>query len=172
MATVLSGGAARGALFLTFEPDSGAPGTIVRARTGGEGALAGIAPVRMSLYFVGSTVAGRVSRSVVSPDGLTGDDRLVAVGEMVSDEQGNGALDFPVPDLPPGRYEVRAYCGPCAPYSEGDNFLPVGEFQITDPGGRYKVGVDLLSMIAGLLLLGVIVLAWVVGRRRAVKRAS
>jgi hypothetical protein len=166
-ALVLSAGPAQGALFLTFDPTSGPPGTIVKTRTGGTGALAGIAPARLPLYFVGSSVAAAVPRSVPSADFLSGDDRLVAVGEVVSDAQGAGALDFPVPDLPPGRYEVRAYCPPCAPLSVGDNFLPVGEFQITDPNHRYRLSVDLVSLVSGLVLLAVIVLAAVVGRRRA-----
>ena len=171
-ATVLVAGPADGALFLTFAPASGPPGTIVSARTGGQGALAAIAPVRMPLYFVGVSVADEVSRSVPSADDLSGDDRVVAIGEIVSDAEGNAALDFPVPDLPPGRYEVRAFCQPCAPFSVGDNFLPMGEFQVTDPRHRYSVSVDLISLVAGLALLGVIVLAAVVGRRRAAGRGT
>jgi hypothetical protein len=166
-ALALLAGPAQGALFLTFEPASGPPGMIVKARTGGVGALAGVSLARMPLYFVGSSVAADVPRSVASADVLSGDDRLVAVGEVVSDAQGDGALDFPVPDLPPGHYEVRAYCPPCARYSLGDNLLPVGEFQITDPNHRYRVSVDLVSLIAGLVLLVVIVLAAFVGRHRA-----
>jgi hypothetical protein len=166
-ALLLVSGAAQAALFVTFDPTSGPPGAIVKARTGGEGALANVALPRMPLYFVGASVAADVPRSVAGPDSLSGDDRLVAVGEIVSDAKGNGALDFPVPDLPPGHYEVRAYCPPCARYSLGDNLLPVGEFQITDPNHRYRVSVDLVSLIAGLVLLVVIVLAAFVGRHRA-----
>lgn len=161
----LAAGSARAALFLTFSTTRAAPGTVVTARTGGAGALANIPPGSPSLrvFLAPSDEAD----AITSPD----DARLVFLGRLRVDEEGNGRLRFVVPDVPGGAYTTLTHCVPCAPFSAGHELLPTGPFSTSfvvlgsDSGGGVPVlPVALAAGGAGLLL--VLGIGWLVRRRR------
>jgi hypothetical protein len=104
-------------LFLVFDRTSGRPATVVRVHTGGNGACV-VCPPRLRLYFARAAIA----------DGITSptDPRIVRVGRLTVDGQGNAVGVLTVPLVPNGRYVVLTYCEPCAPGSGGRTMLPLG----------------------------------------------
>ena len=88
-------------------------------------------------------------------------------GQLMVDVAGNGSIRFQVPDVRPGRYRLFVLCPGCALHSAGRTFVPVADFQVTDPSGRHRrptvrwVPVA-AGAIAGLLL---VTAAWERGRR-------
>ena len=167
--------AADAALSLTFSTLRAPPGEVVTVRTGGSGALAGIDSDRPSpqVFLID---ADDVNPN--SPDlGLTspGDRRLIALGELTVDGEGNGSLRFAVPEIPSGEYTTVIYCAPCAPFSGGRKLLATGPF----PGPFVVLGSgargddrprEAVSFgVAGAVLLIVILVgtwAWRLRRRR------
>jgi hypothetical protein len=109
--------AAEASLFLEFDRTHGRPGTVVRVHTAGEGACA-VCPHHLRLWFARAAVADEIT----SPD----DPRLVRVGRLRVDMQGNARGRLTVPLVPRGRYVVMTYCKPCAPGSGGRAMLPLG----------------------------------------------
>jgi len=113
---------ATAALVVTLEPASGPPGIEVRGRTVGQAAFsAQVDPLPTSL--VERTSAGAVKTPA--------DPRLVEIGVLVVDPDGNGRITFRVPTLDPGDYAVMVFCEPCAPTSAGRTMLPVAGFRVT-----------------------------------------
>jgi hypothetical protein len=108
---------AQASLFLEFDRTHGRPGTVVHVRTAGDGACT-VCPHRLRLYFV----QARFVDDITSPDDL----RLVLVGRLKVDGDGNGTGRLTVPMVVRGRYEVMTYCKPCAPGSGGRTMLPLG----------------------------------------------
>lgn len=114
---------AAASLWLVFEPPAAAQGTPVRAHTVGAGAISVVEPgSSMQVFLVGLSIADQVS----SPD----DSRLVPVGNLVADTEGNGSLEFIVPNLPPGEYMSMVWCEPCAQFSAGRSLLPAGTLRV------------------------------------------
>jgi hypothetical protein len=109
--------AAEASLFLEFDRTHGRPGTVVHVRTAGNGACA-VCPDRLRLFFAEASIADEIT----SPN----DPRLVHVGRLRVDSQGNGRGRLTVPLVPTGRYIVMTYCKPCAPGSGGRTMLPLG----------------------------------------------
>lgn len=114
---IVTADSAQASLFLVFDRTSGSPGTIVQVHTGGEGACV-VCPPHMPLYFARAEVADGIR----SAD----DSRLVEVGELIVDVNGNGSGRFTVPEVRNGDYAVITYCRPCAPSSGGRAILPLG----------------------------------------------
>jgi hypothetical protein len=114
---------ASAALWLVFKTTTAAPHTLVSARTS-SGALLQLRrhgalkrhPLR--LYLAPAAAAGSI-RSVRDP-------RLVALGRLKVDLQGNGRIRFAVPNVPPGDYVTFVHCVPCAPYSGGRTLIRSG----------------------------------------------
>ena len=109
--------AAEASLFLEFDRTHGRPGTVVHVHTAGEGACT-VCPHRLRLWFAEASIADEIT----SPD----DPRLVRVGRLRVDTQGNARGRLTVPLVPNGRYTVMTYCKPCAPGSGGRSMLPLG----------------------------------------------
>ena len=116
---IATAGIAGASLFLIFDRASGTPGTVVHVTTGGKGACT-LCPRRMPLFFVHASIA----------DAITARDdwRLVPVGELIVDRDGNGSGVLTVPNVPDGRYIAMTFCEPCAPDSAGRSLLPLGPF--------------------------------------------
>lgn len=165
--------AADAALSLTFSTLRASPGEVVTVRTGGSGALFGVVEGPQPQVFL--IDADDVSPN--SPDlGVTSPDdrRLIALGELTVDQQGNGTLRFAVPEIPSGEYTTVIYCVPCAPFSGGREllatgplpgpFVVLGSGASGDDGSREAVVLG----VAGALLLFVLVgtWAWRLRRRR------
>lgn len=132
-------------LFLVLNETSGPAGTVVRGRTGGNGAFAEqVSP--LPTYFVDQAS----SDGVTSPD----DARLVMVGQLVVDTSGNGTITFTVPSLPPGPYALMVYCPSCAQTSAGRVMLSVAAFTITPGSANTAIGppASPLPTILGLAL--------------------
>jgi len=129
------------ALWMEFEPVSGHPGTKVVGHTMGNGALrVGDGPYPAYLVPVATN------------------DRT-PIGEVVVDNQDNGTLRFTVPDVPRGKYEIRIYCEPCAPYSAGETELKMGEFRVLGPAllpvePSQSDAVPIAVLVACCVLLG------------------
>jgi len=82
---------ASASLFLILTQNTGTAGMVVRGHTGGNGAFAKqVSP--LPTFFVDEAVAD----TVFTPD----DVRLVRVGQLVVDANGNGVITFVVPSLP------------------------------------------------------------------------
>jgi hypothetical protein len=127
--------AASAALFFTFSRTSASPGQPVTVRTAGDGALALIPsdspPLRVFL------VRDDDIDAIASPD----DARLISLGELNVDSDGNGTLTFDVPDVPAGSYRTLVHCVGCAPHSAGREIAPTGPFEVpfmvlSDPDAR------------------------------------
>jgi hypothetical protein len=100
------------------------PGAVVRARSVGQGALAVAAEASLPAFLAPSDGA----------DPLGADDpRLIPLGSLHVDEDGNGALTFRVPPLDEGRYDAWILCEACAASSGGRRILPVGSLVVVDP---------------------------------------
>lgn len=120
--------AASAALSLTFSTTRSLPGAVVTIRTGGSGALAGIgtgeSPLRVFFIKADEVDPNSPDIGVTSP----GDDRLIRLGDLTVDPEGNGTLRFTVPDVPGGEYTTVIHCIPCAPFSGGRELLATGPF--------------------------------------------
>jgi hypothetical protein len=111
-------------LFLVLTESSGPAGNVVQGRTAGNGAFTGqVAP--LDTYFVKQAVADNVASA--------NDSRLVTVGQLVVDAQGNGTITFVVPNLFPGAYSLMVNCPSCAQFSipPGQVMAWVADFTIT-----------------------------------------
>lgn len=113
-----SGSAASG--FLLFSETRAVPGQHVIARTAGNASF-GVGTRRSAypVYFVPTGAVG----GVASPT----DTRLVRIGTLRVDKDGNAALAFEVPDISPGEYVTLVHCEPCQRYA-GSALVPFGPF--------------------------------------------
>lgn len=174
---VLWTGSASAALFLLFSTTRAATGTLVTVRTAGEGALpnvpAGSPPLRVFL------APADAADDIRSPN----DRRLVLLGRLRLDGDGNGSLQFAVPDIPAGEYTTISHCVPCAPFSAGRELVPTGpvpnpfvvlgsENPDTVPVSpdRDKVPVLPVALAAGAGLLLGFGLGWTLRRRPLIQR--
>lgn len=174
--------AAHAALFLVFETNSyqpegyeiphtggiGSPGDVVRAHTGGRGAV-GAGQV-MPALLASSAYPSKVD----SDDELVGVDGLTPIGELRADDDGNGHLSFETPELPSGEYEIILYCRSCAAFSAGNNVIAVAPFRITGSQTGSQTSSDNSApppWIALVFILG-LAIAFVILRRRSSGRAT
>jgi hypothetical protein len=105
----------RASLWLTYDPPSGSPGTIVSVRTGGTGAF--------GLSSVGDVFPFYL---VLDDSG----DELLRLGSLKVNSKHDGTGRFVVPDVAPGRHGVMVRCEPCAEFSNGRSLLPMGLFTV------------------------------------------
>ncbi|MGH9893397.1 MAG: hypothetical protein ACREA0_15690 [bacterium] len=79
------------------------------------------------------------------------------------DQEGNGTLDFVVPELSPGWYDLMVLCVSCAPASGGRQLLPAGEFEVVTtaalPATNGESSVVVAAVAAVMLLGGIAVIA-------------
>ncbi|MGH3072539.1 MAG: hypothetical protein ACRDNB_09775 [Gaiellaceae bacterium] len=166
--------AANAALSLTFSTLRASPGDVVTVRTGGSGALAGIGgdgpPVQVFLIDADEVNPNSLDIGVTSP----GDTRLIRLGELAVNAEGNGILRFAVPDVRGGEYTTVVHCVPCAPFSGGRELLATGPFPepfvvlgsgATGDDGPWEA---VILGVAGAVLLLVLVgtRTWRLRRRR------
>lgn len=172
---------ASASLFFTFSRTSGAPGVAVTVRTNGAITVlpARYPPLRV---FLGReedlewiTFMRQDEGEITSPD----DGRLILLGHLTVDAEGNGELRFTVPDVPPGHYRTVIHCVPCAPYSAGRELLPTGPFGppfVVLPGNQRSERFPTESLLVGLASAATIafvgVLFWASKRRRPKRPAS
>jgi hypothetical protein len=167
--------AASAALSLTFSTTRAPPGAVVTVRTGGSGALAGIrtsgSPLRVFLIQADEVNPNSPDIGVTSP----GDSRLIRVGDLTVDADGNGTLRFTVPNVPGGEYTTVIHCIPCAPFSGGRELLATGPFPgpfvvlASDASGDGRpVSAVILGVAGALLLLLIGTTTWRLRRRRVV----
>lgn len=167
--------AASAALWLTFSTTRAGPGTTVTAMTVGSGAFTNVPPgspaLRVFLIRADQVDIRADQIGVTSPD----DKRLIPLGELTVDVEGNGELRFTVPDVPAGNYTTLTHCVPCARFSAGRELLPTGPdepFVVLEggtSGGGFSVLPVALGVGSGLLVLALLV--WV-GRSRLGRQAS
>jgi hypothetical protein len=159
---------AQAALFLVFDttafqPDNystpntgglGSPGKLVRAHTGGRGA------VRPNQVMPAFLTSDGYPATVESSSELGEVNGLTPIGDLRSDKQGNGVLEFETPQLSPGDYEIVVYCQSCAAFSSGSNVVSVAPFRITGnadstDGSRslIPIGAVLVGFLVALIVL-------------------
>ncbi|MGH2728861.1 MAG: hypothetical protein ACRDKS_17955 [Actinomycetota bacterium] len=155
-ASLLFASAAFGALFLTFEPARGSPGTLVSAKTLGQGALTSAPNLKLPVFLLHASIA---------PDaiGTPADPRLISIGDLNVDAEGNGSLQFRVPAVQSGEYTSMIFCEECAPSSGGRSMLTAGPFQILRGSALPATGstvpdASVLALVALTLGLGGLVL--------------
>lgn len=125
-----SASSAWGSLFLTFSGAQAVPGAVVTVQTGGTGALPNIPASQTLRVFLAR--AGEAA-TITSPN----DSRLILLGHLRIDEEGNGFLRFIVPDVSAGDYTTLTHCVPCASSSSaGGELLSTGPF----PGSFVVLG--------------------------------
>jgi hypothetical protein len=145
--------ASKASLWLQFSALEGTPGDTVTARTLYEGAFTAIPedspPVRVFLVRADHVIS-------TSPVAFTTteDERLIEVGVLTVDAEGNGELTFTVPQVPPGAYTTITQCAPCAPFSAGRELLATGPSEpflvLEEDGGGLPLAV-LALVTTGLL---------------------
>ena len=122
LAWLVTAASVMAALFVVLDLTSAPAGARVTGTTAGQGAFAGqVDP--LATYLVASAAADHVT----SQD----DARLVDIGRLVVDTDGNGRIAFVVPRLDPGPYVVMVHCPSCAAFSFGRTMLPVADFRVT-----------------------------------------
>jgi hypothetical protein len=162
----LAPGSAGAALFLLFSTTNAAPGDLVTARTGGEGALRLVSSDSTALRVF--LAPAEEADTITAPE----DARLVLLGRLRVDENGNGQLRFIVPHVLSGDYLTLTHCVRCAPYSAGRELLPTGPFPghfivlgSEGSGGFPVIPVAVGAGAVGFLML-VLGVAWALRRRR------
>jgi hypothetical protein len=115
---------ASASLWLEVEPRKAPPLAVVHARTIGSGAVLAATDSQLDVYLA-PVKAGQID------DPLSED--LTPIGQMVVDSNGDGTIDFQVPQLPAGKYQVILWCPPCAKYSAGRKLLAAGTFRVAEP---------------------------------------
>jgi hypothetical protein len=163
LATAAWSAPAAAALYLTFTTTQAASGTLVVAQTGGTGALANLpASAALDVFLAPAEEA----ETIMSVD----DSRLVRIGRLRVDEQGNGHLRFVVPELPPGDYTTLTHCAPCARFSAGRQLVSTGPFDgafvVLDEadGDGFPPDLRVLGVGGALLVSGAAGL-WMIRRR-------
>jgi hypothetical protein len=138
---------ARAAIWVEFHPPSAAGGTTVEVRG------YGFRPLQTLEVFLTPKDA---ADSITSPD----DPRLIRIGVLTGNENGEGSFLFVVPNVPPGVYEGMIHCETCAPYSAGRIMVP-GEYLTIVPPTMPKAGTmpsnsdfeSVMQVIVGLSLI-------------------
>ncbi len=146
------------ALFLTFSGTQAAPGTAVIVQTGGRNALSNVpASETLRLFLAPKGVAATIMSA--------NDSRLILVGRLHIDAQGNGFLRFIVPEIPVGDYTTFVHCPACATSSASAELLATGPF----PGSFVVLGKEDGSSLAPFLVAAAVALGIAIGwtlRRR------
>ena len=159
---ILMAAPAQAALFLVFETKSYTPSGYEIARTGGVGAPGEVtfAPAPAGKGAMSGIDAmpvfvtnGAAPSSVESIEDLQGVEGMTRVGDLRPDGQQTGHLEFKTPDLPPGDYQLVAYCPTCAPYSAGANVVALAPFRIVAGAERASSGANRTPVFVGAIAL-------------------
>lgn len=103
------------AFWIVLDRTSGPSGAVVNGRTLGSGSVT-LAPSRsLPMFLVKQDLASQVDDPA--------DERLIRLGELVVDANGDGTTTFTIPNVVPGEYDVLVHCEPCAPSSAGRTML-------------------------------------------------
>lgn len=152
-----------GALFLTFSGAQAEPGAVVIVQTGGRGALPNVLASETLRVFLAPVSE---ADAITSPD----DRRLVLLGRLRIDDDGNGFLRFVVPDVPVGDYTTFTHCARCASGSAGAELLATspfpGSFVVLASQDDSWITPLALGAAAATVLVG-IAAAWTLRRRRS-----
>src|SRR5687768_1143826 len=123
LAVWLSPTPALAAFWIVLDRTSGPTGAVVHGRTLGSGSVT-LAPSRsLPMYLVKQDLTAQID----DPD----DERLIRLGELVVDANGDGTTTFAIPDVAPGRYDVLVHCEPCAPSSAGATMLYGADLEVS-----------------------------------------
>ena len=142
------------ALFVVLDRTSAPAGARVTGTTAGHGAFARqVDP--LATYLVASAAADQVT----SAD----DARLVDIGRLAVDADGNGRIAFVVPRLDPGPYVIMVHCPSCAAFSFGRTMLPVADFRVTPSAPYTDTGPSDLPRLPVPGALGMVLIAAVIG---------
>lgn len=158
---------AQASLFLVFKGDGsrmapsnpangeggvGAPGQRIEARKGGQGAMGDIKT--MPAFLTPPT-------HVPSRRSLHSRMDVFSLGRIVANAEANGLLEFTVPEVKPGIYQIVVFCPECTSFSAGRSVLPVAPFRVvrtpllpaTGSSHPAPVGIALLVIALGALAL-------------------
>jgi hypothetical protein len=149
---------AMASLFVVLDPEEGAPGIVVTGRTGGTRAF-GQQSAGLPAFLVPSAVVPGLEDTVPDEAALTANPGLTPVGQLEVDPEGNGSIRFRVPEVRPGTYQLFLLCESCARFSAGRTFIPVADFRVTDPEGRYRRETGPWPLIVAGMMAGLLVLA-------------
>jgi len=109
--------------WIVLDRTTGPSGTVVHGRTLGSGSVT-LAPSRsLPLFLVDQDLASQIDDPT--------DERLVRLGELVVDANGDGTTTFTIPDVAPGHYDVLVHCEPCAPSSAGATMLFGADLEVS-----------------------------------------
>jgi len=141
------------AFWIVLDRTSGPSGAVVHGQTLGSGSVT-VAPSRsLPMFLVKQDLAPQIDDPT--------DERLVLLGELVVDANGDGTTTFTIPDVVPGRYGVLVHCEPCAPSSAGASMLYGADLEVsvtppatdTDPPARYEVWPPTLFLVTVATLI-------------------
>jgi len=133
----LSPAAVSAAFWIVLDRTSGPSGAIVHGRTLGSGSVT-VAPSRsLPMFLVEQDLASQIDDPA--------DERLIRLGELVVDADGDGTTTFTIPNVVPGEYDVLVHCEPCVPSSAGATMLYGADLEVimtppatdTDPQARH-----------------------------------
>jgi len=111
------------AFWIVLDRTSGPIGTVVHGRTPGSGSVT-LAPSRsLPMFLIQHDLASQIDDPT--------DERLIRLGELVVDADGDGTTTFTIPDVAPGDYDVLVHCEPCAPSSAGATMLYGADLKVS-----------------------------------------
>ena len=120
---LLSPAAVSAAFWIVLDRTSGPSGAIVHGRTLGSGSVT-VAPSRsLPMFLVKQDLASQIDDPA--------DERLIRLGELVVDANGDGTTTFAIPNVVPGEYNVLVHCEPCAPSSAGHTMLIGADLEVS-----------------------------------------
>jgi hypothetical protein len=113
---------------------------------------------------------------LIEPDCLTSEfssSDVLSLGRVVADAGGNGHLEFVVPNVGPGVYQIVVFCPKCAVFSAGRKVLPVASFRIVSRSQLPLTGSGTAGAVTlALLMIGLGALTIVFTARERVRPPS
>jgi len=123
VAVWLSAAPVSASFWIVLDRTSGPSGTVVHGRTLGSGSVTLATSRSLPLFLVDQSLASQIDQPT--------DERLIRLGELVVDADGDGTTTFTVPDVSPGHYDVLVHCEPCAPSSAGATMLFGADLEVS-----------------------------------------
>ena len=156
------------AFWIVLDRTSGPSGAVVHGRTLGSGSVTLAASRSLPMFLVHGALASQITDPA--------DDRLIRLGDLVVDADGDGTTTFTIPAVAPGNYAVLVHCEPCAPSSAGAEMLLGAELEVsltspaTDTIDSATGTVDAATFEARLLYALVVAVASLFVSRRVDRR--
>jgi hypothetical protein len=147
VAVWLSPASVSAAFWIVLDRTSGPSGTVVHGRTLGSGSVT-LAPSRsLPIFLIKQDLASQIDDPA--------DERLIRLGELVVDANGDGTTTFRIPNVAPDEYDVLVHCEPCAPSSAGATMLYGADLEVsvtppatdTGPATTYGAWPPLLVLV-------------------------